>query len=85
MVEGQTRGPQKAVPTGREGSTPSLVTRCPGGERDIMALFERAGPGSIPGRGTDEDPWSVVEARDRAKVVGEVRLLTGILWPNPKR
>ena len=22
----QTRGPQKAVPTGREGSTPSLVT-----------------------------------------------------------
>ncbi len=26
VVERQTRGPQKAVPTGREGSNPSLVT-----------------------------------------------------------
>jgi hypothetical protein len=30
---------------------PELV--CPGGETDIMAPSEGAGPGSIPGRGTD--------------------------------
>ena len=73
MVEWQTRRPQKAVPTGREGASPSLATSfrgrlngrtavsetvdagstpapgtlCPDGETDIMALSERAGPGSI--------------------------------------
>jgi hypothetical protein len=55
VVEWQTRGPQKAVPTGREGSSPSLVTRGPGGETEIMAPSEGAGPGSTPGRGTASD------------------------------
>lgn len=67
------------------GSIPAPGSACPGGETDIMARSERAGPGSIPGRGADECPWSVPVARDRAKVEGEVQLLTGILWPNPKR
>ena len=31
----------------------SLDGCCPGGERDIMAPSEGAGPGSTPGRGTD--------------------------------
>ena len=36
------------------GSTPSpsAIGDCPGGETEIMARFERAGPGSTPGRGT---------------------------------
>ena len=67
-----------------EGSTPSTVhCSCPGGERDIMAPSEGAGPGSTPGRGTDSCPRSVPAARDRAKVDGEVRLLTGILATRP--
>ena len=61
---------------------PELVD-CPGGETEIMALSEGAGPGSIPGRGTDECPRSVPVARDSAKVEGEVRLLTGILTVAP--
>lgn len=56
----------------------SLDGRCPGGEKDIMAPSEGAGPGSTPGRGTDGCPRSVPAARDRAKVEGEARLLTGI-------
>ena len=32
-----------------------------------MARFERAGPGSIPGRGTDDYPWSVAESTGPAK------------------
>ena len=67
-----------------EGSTPSTVHYfCPGSERDIMAPSEGAGPGSTPGRGTDGCPRSVPAARDRAKVEGEVRLLTGILAARP--
>ena len=67
-----------------EGSTPSTVhCSCPGGEKDIMAPSEGAGPGSTPGRGTDGCPRSVPAARDRAKVEGEVRLLTGILAARP--
>jgi hypothetical protein len=67
-----------------EGSTPSTVhCSCPGGEADITRLSEGRGPGSTPGRGTDGCPRGVPAARDRAKVEGEVRLLTGILWPNP--
>src|SRR5262245_27036193 len=67
-----------------EGSTPSTVhCCCPGGERDIMAPSEGAGPGSTPGRGTERCPRSVPAARDRAKVEGEVRLLTGILAARP--
>jgi hypothetical protein len=113
VVERQTRQVQNLVPTGHEGSSPSLATfffrgrltagrralnpqvlarlqppelGCPGGETDIMALSEGAGPGSIPGRGTDLDPWGVVEARRPAKAeVMQVRFLPGILWPNPKR
>src|SRR5207253_2310437 len=34
------------------GSTPAPGADCPGGERDIMAPSEGAGPGSTPGRGT---------------------------------
>ena len=33
-------------------NVPVTVGFCPDGETDIMALSERAGPGSIPGRGT---------------------------------
>lgn len=43
-----------------------------------MAAFEAVGRGSIPRWGTD-CPWSVVDARDSAKVVGQVRLLAGAL------
>ena len=39
--------------------------------------------GSNPIQGTDGHPRSVVAARDRAKVEGEVRLLTGILAARP--
>jgi hypothetical protein len=67
----------------RVGSTPAPGTDCPGGETDIMAPSEGAGPGSIPGRGTDGHPRGVAEAHDPAKVEGEVRLLTRILWLNP--
>ena len=44
---------RRPCPPWREGSSPSLVTGwcCPGGERDIMAPSEGAGPGSTPGRG----------------------------------
>ena len=52
---------------------------CPGGETEIMAPSEGAGPGSIPGRGTDDHPRGVADARNPAKVEDEVRLLTGIL------
>src|SRR3954463_6631884 len=51
-------------------------------------LGEPCSPGSSPGRstgGAGERPRGVTAARDRAKVEGEVRLLTGMLWPNPKR
>ena len=46
---------RRPCPPRREGSSPPLVTgSCrPGGERDIMAPSEGAGPGSTPGRGTD--------------------------------
>ncbi len=47
----QTREPQKLVPTGREGSSPSLATAHPGGERDITRRCEGRVPGSIPGWG----------------------------------
>ena len=40
--------------------------------------FEGSDPGSNPGRDT-VGPWGVVEARDPAKVVGQVRLLAGTL------
>jgi hypothetical protein len=59
--------------------------RRPGGEREIMAPSEGAGPGSTPGPGTEVYPWSVAEARRPAKAEAmQVRLLPGILWPNPK-
>jgi hypothetical protein len=88
VVEWQTRGSQKAVPiTRREGSSPSLVTGacCPGGERDIMAPSEGAGPGSIPGRGTVVA--SMVKGRSRGSAKAEflVRVQVGALWPNSKR
>lgn len=77
---------------GRRALNPQVLARLqppelgPGGERDIMAPSEGAGPGSIPGRGADSYPWSVAEARRSAKAeVMQVRLLPGILWPNPKR
>ena len=41
-----------------------------------MTVFEAVGRGSIPRRGTN-GPWSVVDARDSAKVVDQVRLLAG--------
>lgn len=43
-----------------------------------MAAFEAVGRGSIPRWGT-VCPWSVADARDSAKVVGQVRLLAGAL------
>src|SRR5437588_10009184 len=88
MVERQTRGPQTAVPiTRREGSTPSLVTGscCPGGETDIMAPSEGAGPGSIPGRGTVVASMVKGTSRGPAKAEFLVRFQVGALWPNPKR
>ena len=45
--------------------------------------FEGPDPGSNPGRDT-VGPWGVVEARDPAKVVGQVRLLVGTLKPGAK-
>ena len=81
----QTRGPQKAVPTGREGSSPSLVTRCPGGERDIMAPSEGAGPGSTPGRGPVLASMVKGTSRGPAKAEFLVRFQVGALWPNSKR
>ncbi len=54
VVEWQTRQAQNLVPTRREGSSPSLVTDCLGGETEIMAPSEGAGPGSIPGRGAEK-------------------------------
>ena len=51
----------------------------PGGEMDIMAPSEGAGPGSIPGRGTGLGSSGCDGlAHDPAKVEDEVRLLTGI-------
>src|SRR5690349_2796848 len=87
VVEWQTRGPQEAVPTGREGSTPSLVTDgcCPGGETDIMALSERAGPGSIPGRGTVNASMVKGTSHGPAKAEFLVRIQVEALWPNSKR
>ena len=41
-----------------------------------MAAFEAVGRGSIPRWGT-ACPWSVVDARDFAEVVDQVRLLAG--------
>src|SRR5262249_54388019 len=35
---------------------PWLLDDCPGGETEIMAPSEGAGPGSTPGRGTDSGP-----------------------------
>src|SRR6476661_5273906 len=43
---------------------------------------EGLGPGSNPGRDTD-CPRGVAEARDPAKVVGQVRLLAGTLTLEP--
>ena len=43
-----------------------------------MTAFEAVGRGSIPRWGTD-CPWGVVDARDSAKVVDQVRLLAGTL------
>jgi hypothetical protein len=43
-----------------------------------MAAFEAVGRGSIPRWGT-ACPWSVVDARDFAEVVDQVRLLAGTL------
>src|SRR5262249_41463589 len=62
---------------------PRSTEKCPGGETDITRLSEGRGPGSTPGRGPDGCPRSVPAARDRAKVEGEVRLLTGILAARP--
>jgi hypothetical protein len=78
---------RRPCPPWREGSSPSLVTgsRCPGGERDIMAPSEGAGPGSIPGRGTVVA--SMVKGRSRGSAKAEflVRVQVGALWPNSKR
>lgn len=52
-----------------EGSTPSAVHCCPGGERDITAPSEGAGPGSTPGRGTGA---SVVKRTSRGRAKAEV-------------
>src|SRR5690348_8115273 len=87
VVEWQTRGPQAAVPTGREGSTPSLVTvrGCPGGETDIMAPSEGAGPGSTPGRGTVLASMVKGTSHGPAKAEFLVRIQVEALWPNAKR
>src|SRR5207248_1603275 len=79
---------QKAVPiTRREGSSPSLVTRlcCPGGETEIMAPSEGAGPGSTPGRGTVFASMVKGTSRGPAKAEFLVRFQVGALWPNSKR
>ena len=45
-----------------------------------MTAFEAVGRGSIPRWGIFLDcPWSVVDARDSAKVVDPVRFLAGTL------
>ena len=46
-----------------------------------MTAFEAVGRGSIPRWGIliDVCPWNVVDARDSAKVVDQVRLLAGTL------
>ena len=69
-----------------EGSTPSTVhCNCPGGERDIMAPSEGAGPGSTPGRGTVLASMVKGTSRGSAKAEFLVRLQVGALWPNSKR
>ena len=85
VVERETRGPQKAVPTRREGSTPSLATACPGGEGDITRPSEGRDPGSTPGRGTVLASMVKRTSRGPAKAEFLVRVQVGALWPNSKR
>ena len=78
---------REPCPPWREGSSPSLVTVrcCPGGERDIIALSEGAGPGSSPGRGTGIASMVKGTSRGPAKAEFLVRVQVGALWPNSKR
>ena len=48
----QTRRPQKAVPTGREGASPSLATFIPGSSNGRTAVPETVDAGSTPAPGT---------------------------------
>ena len=71
---GPSEGPGPGSSPGRD--TDCMPCECGG----RMTAFEAVGRGSIPRRGTFPNcPWSVVDARDPAKVVGQVRLLAGTL------
>lgn len=137
VVEWQTRSSQKAVPTGREGSSPSLATFRPSGEMADAAVSRAAAQrreGSSPSSATafrgrltagrrtlnpqvlarlqppeldasmvKRNHGSLRRSRSRFEswsryIPGvwrkhaavrrrrlQVRLLPGILWPNPKR
>src|SRR5690242_8618501 len=68
-----------------EGSTPSSVHCCPGGEGDITRLSEGRGPGSTPGRGTATASMVKRTSHGPAKAEFLVRFQVGALWPNSKR
>jgi hypothetical protein len=56
VVERQTRQAQNLVPTGREGSSPSLATAIPGSSNGRTAGTEPANVGSIPAPGA----WNAI-------------------------
>ena len=83
VVEWQTRGPQKAVPTGREGSTPSLATdpfrgRLTVGQRALNPpMLVRTQPPDLCALVVKGTSW--LPPKEQV----QVRVLAGVFFKNP--
>ena len=86
-LETERRLSCKQVDAGANPVVGSLQKVNPDGVADCIGPSEGPGPGSNPGRDTERQfrPWSVLDARDRAKVVDQVRLLARTLERVQKR